>query len=127
MTNINKNIAPEAYNQFLIEMVDMVQQHRVVAVQSVLTFANQLYWNIGEIIIQKQKEFGWGKSIVEQLSKDLNQQLGDTISWSPRNLLFMRKLVNEYSFLNQADSEIAKVKLTKMLHMDYKLHDKSRF
>jgi len=112
MTNINKNIAPEAYNQFLAEVVNMVQQHRVVAVQSVQTLANQLYWNIGEIIIQKQKEFGWGKSVVEQLSKDLNQQLGDAISWSPRNLWSMRQLVEEYSILKQLVSEIEKVKQT---------------
>jgi predicted nuclease of restriction endonuclease-like (RecB) superfamily len=43
---------------------------------------------------------------VEQLSNDLQHQIGEGVSWSPRNLWFMRQLVNEYSNLNQPDSEI---------------------
>jgi predicted nuclease of restriction endonuclease-like (RecB) superfamily len=106
MQNTEKNISQEAYQQFLDEVVNLVQNHRTKAVQAVQSFSNQLYWNIGELIIEKQKEFGWGKSVVEQLSKDLNQQLGDAISWSPRNLWFMRQLVNEYSIVNQIGSDL---------------------
>ena len=94
---------------FLTEIVNLVQHHRVQAVQAVQSISNQLYWNIGELIIQKQQEFGWGKSIVEKLSTDLNIQIGEGISWSPRNLWFMRQLVSEYSILNQADSELEKM------------------
>ena len=97
MTSIDKNTSPEAYQQFLAEIVNMVQNHRVVAVQSVQTISNQLYWNIGELILKKQQEHGWGKSIVEQLSNDLNHHIGEGVSWSPRNLWFMRQLVSEYS------------------------------
>ncbi len=32
-----------------------------------------LYWKIGETIVQKLKEIGWGKSVVEQLSKDIRK------------------------------------------------------
>ncbi len=110
MQNTEKNISQEAYQQFLDEVVNLVQNHRTKAVQAVQSFSNQLYWNIGELIIKKQKEFGWGKSVVEQLSKDLNHQLGDAISWSPRNLWFMRQLVNEYSIMNQAGSENVNLK-----------------
>lgn len=110
MKKIDKNISKDAYLKFLAEIVNMVQKHRVLAVQKVQTISNQLYWNIGELIIKKQKENGWGKSIVEQLSTDLNHHIGEGVSWSPRNLWFMRQLVSEYSFLNQAGSEIGKVK-----------------
>jgi predicted nuclease of restriction endonuclease-like (RecB) superfamily len=110
MTNIDKSMSPEAYQQFLVEVVTMVQNHRVVAVQSVQNISNRLYWNIGELILNKQREHGWGKSIVEQLSNDLNHHIGDGVSWSPRNLWFMRQLVSEYSNLNQPGSEIEKVK-----------------
>ena len=44
--------------------------------------------------------------IAVQVSKYLNCYIGEGISWSPRNLWFMRQLVNEYSNLNQAGSEI---------------------
>jgi len=109
MTNIDKNISNESYQPFLSEIVNLVQHHRLQAVQAVQSISNQLYWSIGELIIQKQQEYGWGKSIVEKLSTDLNIQIGEGISWSPRNLWFMRQLVSEYSILNQADSELEKV------------------
>lgn len=100
----NEQIIPQQYQQFLVEVTDLVQNHRIQAVQSVQFISNHLYWNIGELIIKKQAEFGWGKSIVEVLSKDLTRLIGEGISWSPRNLWFMRQLVSEYSILNQADS-----------------------
>lgn len=106
MKVLDKNNSPEIYQQFLSEIVNMVHTHRVHAVQSVQRISNQLYWNIGELIIQRQKEYGWGKSIVERLSKDLPHHLGDAVSWSPRNLWFMKQLVSEYSILKQVDSHL---------------------
>ncbi len=106
MGKIDKNKSSKEYQLFVSEIVNLVQHHRVLAVQSVQTFSNKLYWNIGELIIKKQTEFGWGKSIVEQLSKDLTHFIGEGVSWSPRNLWFMRQLVNEYSNLKQAASDL---------------------
>ena len=104
MTQLNKDILPDAYNEFLSDVATAVQQHRVQAIQSVQTISNQLYWNIGELIIQKQLEFGWGKSVILLLSQDLPQLIGEGVSWSPRNLQFMKQLVAEYSNVKQAVS-----------------------
>ncbi len=106
MTQLNKDISSIAYNEFLSDVATAVQQHRVQAIQSVQTISNQLYWNIGELIIQKQLEFGWGKSVILLLSRDLPQLIGEGVSWSPRNLQFMKQLVAEYSNVNQAASHI---------------------
>jgi predicted nuclease of restriction endonuclease-like (RecB) superfamily len=106
MTQLNKDILPEAYNEFLSDVATAVQQHRVQAIQSVQTISNQLYWNIGELIIKKQLEFGWGKSVILLLSRDLPQLIGEGVSWSPRNLQFMKQLVAEYSNVNQAASHL---------------------
>ena len=106
MTQLNKDILPEAYNEFLSDVATAVQQHRVQAIESVQTISNQLYWNIGELIIKKQLEFGWGKSVILLLSRDLPQLIGEGVSWSPRNLQFMKQLVAEYSNVNQAASHL---------------------
>ena len=108
MKKIDINISSDAYKSFLIEVVNIVQSHRVQAVQSVQRISNQLYWNIGELIIEKQKEYGWGKSVIERLSVDLINLLGDSVSWSPRNLLYMKQIVSEYSNLNQLGSHLDK-------------------
>ncbi|HLD73066.1 MAG TPA: PDDEXK nuclease domain-containing protein [Candidatus Nanoarchaeia archaeon] len=107
---MDKKISNAAYQEFLSEIVNMVQNHRALAVQTVQTVSNRLYWNIGELIIKKQQQYGWGKSIVEQLSKDLNRNIGEGISWSPRSLWFMRQLVEEYSNLKQPVSELGNMK-----------------
>lgn len=106
MTPLHKDISPDAYNEFLSDVATAVQQHRVQAIQSVQTISNQLYWNIGELIIQKQLEFGWGKSVILLLSRDLPQLIGEGVSWSPRNLQFMKQLVAEYSNVNQVGSHL---------------------
>lgn len=102
----NSSISKDAYQRFLNDVVVMVQNHRSVAVQSVQTINNQLYWNIGELILRMQKQHGWGKSIVERLSNDLQHQIGKGVSWSPRNLWLMRQLVDEYSNLKQPVSDL---------------------
>ncbi len=106
MTLLNKDISLDAYNEFLSDVATAVQQHRVQAIQSVQTISNQLYWSIGELIIKKQEEFGWGKSVILLLSQDLPQLIGEGVSWSPRNLQFMKQLVAEYSNVNQAGSQL---------------------
>jgi predicted nuclease of restriction endonuclease-like (RecB) superfamily len=104
MTQLNKDISPVAYATFLSDVANAVQQHRIEAVQAVQTISNQLYWNIGELIIKKQEEFGWGKSVILMLSQDLPQLIGEGVSWSPRNLQFMKQLVTEYSNMKSAVS-----------------------
>ena len=114
MTNITTNNLETEYQQFVIELIELVQQHRVQAVQAVQAYTNQLYWQIGELIINRQKEHGWGKSIVKQLSIDLNHNLGEGISWSPRNLWFMRQLVEEYSNVKQSVSLLESTKVNQL-------------
>ena len=110
MLKTNNDISSKTYQQFLTEIVNMVQHHRVLAVQSIQSISNTLYWNIGEQILKKQQEHGWGKSVIEQLSKDLDYHIGHGVSWSPRNLWFMRQLVDEYSNLKQPVSDLENMK-----------------
>lgn len=56
----------------------------------------QLYWKIGELIVQRQEQEGWGKSVVEKLSKDLCAEIPDSKGYSARNLWDMRRFYSEY-------------------------------
>ncbi len=42
MTQLNKNISPDAYNEFLSDVATAVQQHRVQAIQSVQTIVKRI-------------------------------------------------------------------------------------
>ena len=56
-----------------------------------------LYWSIGRDIVEKQEELGWGKSVVEKLSKDLQRAFPGSEGYSADNLWRMRQLYTEYS------------------------------
>jgi predicted nuclease of restriction endonuclease-like (RecB) superfamily len=56
-----------------------------------------LYWWLGQQIVYAQEKYGWGKSVVEQLSLDLKKVFsGTTAGFSPQNLWYMRKFYLEY-------------------------------
>jgi predicted nuclease of restriction endonuclease-like (RecB) superfamily len=46
--------------------------------------------------VEKQEQFGWGKSIVENLSKDLQKEFVGVKGFSSRNLWYMRNFYNHY-------------------------------
>jgi len=101
-TNLNGN-----YHSFVDEIVSMIQSHQIIAVRSVQNISNQLYWNMGELILAKQAEYGWGKSVIDNLSRDLMARFGeDSISYSSRNLQYMRQLVLEYTNMKQPVSHL---------------------
>ncbi len=51
-----------------------------------------------------------GKSVILMLSRDLPRLIGEGVSWSPRNLQFMKQLVAEYSNVKPSVSHLEYVK-----------------
>jgi len=51
-----------------------------------------LYWDIGKMIVERQGKEGWGKSVVEHLSKDLQKEFAGLQGFSSQNLWRMRQL-----------------------------------
>lgn len=49
-----------------------------------------LYWDIGQIILDRQNKEGWGTKVIDRLSADLRQAFPDMQGLSPRNLKYMR-------------------------------------
>jgi predicted nuclease of restriction endonuclease-like (RecB) superfamily len=70
---------------------------QIKALQNVNKEQIQLYWNIGKTIFKKQEQFGWGKSIVEVLALELQQEFIGINGFSTRNLWRMRSLYEQYS------------------------------
>ncbi len=49
-----------------------------------------LYWDIGKMIVRRQQGNSWGKSVVEQLAKDLQAEFPGISGFSARNIWNMR-------------------------------------
>ena len=93
MSNIAKD---NRYVKFLEKILEKIQIARIEASQKVNKATIELYYSIGNLIVEKQAEYGWGKSVVEQLSKDLQEITDTTISFSERNLWLMKQLFVEH-------------------------------
>ena len=55
-----------------------------------------LYWDIGRQITQRQKELGWGKSVVENLSRDIQEEFPGIQGFGVSNLRDMARFYSEY-------------------------------
>ncbi len=85
------------YGPFVKEIKDLIYRRQYEALKHVNTELIQLYWEIGEEIHRQQTEKGWGKSIVDILSKELKNEFPGVQGFSARNLWRMRNFYIEYS------------------------------
>ncbi|MDO8740522.1 MAG: PDDEXK nuclease domain-containing protein [Candidatus Woesearchaeota archaeon] len=85
------------YGNFLIQVKERIRKAQYEALKAVNKELIDLYWDIGRMIVEKQKEFGWGKSIVENLAKDLQKEYSGIKGFSAPNLWRMRNFYQQYA------------------------------
>jgi hypothetical protein len=66
--------SPSAYARLLEEIESRLRTAQIKASLSVNRQLIELYWQIGKSIVERQRDEGWGKSVVERLSKDLQRE-----------------------------------------------------
>ena len=93
----NKILNSAEYIEFLREVKQRIYKSQYEAMKSVNKELIDLYWNLGKMIIEKQDQFSWGKSIVENLSQDLQKEFIGIKGFSSQNLWLMRKFFLTYS------------------------------
>lgn len=84
------------YRVFLEEVKNKIRQTQLQAGLAVNRELVCLYWHMGQEILLKQAEQGWGAGVIDQLSIDLKQAFPDMKGFSPRNLKYMRALAEAY-------------------------------
>lgn len=101
MTVVNNdklfNSVDKRYRQLLDEAKQKITTTRVQVAKAASRTQFELYWWLGQKIVASQSKHGWGKSVIEQLSKDLKQVFAGTAGFSPQNLWYMRKIYLEYA------------------------------
>lgn len=92
---MNKINNKNNYISFLNEIKQRIRHAQYEAMKAVNTEIIALYWEIGRSIAEKQAN-GWGKSIVEQLSKDIQKEFPGIKGFGTSNLWNMAKFYVEY-------------------------------
>jgi predicted nuclease of restriction endonuclease-like (RecB) superfamily len=80
-----------------MEVKQRIRSAQYEALKAVNREMINLYWDIGQMIFIKQQNYNWGKSVVEQLSKDLQTEFPGISGFSARNIWNMRSFYVTYS------------------------------
>jgi predicted nuclease of restriction endonuclease-like (RecB) superfamily len=78
------------YTDLLQNIKQRIRSAQYDALKSVNKELISLYWDIGRMIVERQEKEGWGKSIVEHLSTDLQKEFAGMLGFSVRNIWYMR-------------------------------------
>ena len=84
------------YTEFLNDIRGRIRNAQVSASRILNKGLVKLYWSIGKDIVEKQEKLGWGKAVVERLSRDLKKDFPNAAGYSPQNLWLMRQFYLEY-------------------------------
>ncbi len=100
-TNSNKrgasSIPTQEYAQVFSDIKNKIDESQIKAVTAANRELTLLFWALGKLISEKQrKSEEEGKSIVESLSKELQNTFHDTVSFSLGNMLRMKAFFNAY-------------------------------
>lgn len=88
---------PADYADFLKTIKQRIHESRIKAYRAANKGLIDLYWNIGRDIALRQERDGWGKSVVEKISRDLREEFPGASGFSTQNLWYMRQFYLEYS------------------------------
>ena len=55
-----------------------------------------MYWDIGRMILERQKREGWGAAVIPRLSRDIRNDLPEEKGFPERNIKRMLRFYREY-------------------------------
>jgi predicted nuclease of restriction endonuclease-like (RecB) superfamily len=85
----------------------------------------ELYWHIGNDILQRQNLEGWGARVIDRLSADLKNEFPDMEGYSPRNLGNMKRFANNWPDPAILQQPVAKLQWRSILILLSKVKEKS--
>jgi len=92
-----KSLLPSDYLPLLANIKERVVSAHISAARAVNRELILLYWDIGQVIVDKQRAAKWGDSVVEQLAADLRAAFPDMRGFSTANVWRMRQLYETHS------------------------------
>ncbi|MHC4945186.1 MAG: PDDEXK nuclease domain-containing protein [Planctomycetota bacterium] len=84
------------YKGLLKEIKERIHSAQYAALRTVNKELLSLYWDIGRMIVERQKGKTWGKSVVERLAADLQKAFPGVRGFSGQNLWRMKSLYEAY-------------------------------
>ena len=90
-------LAPPNYTDLLGEIKQRIRSAQYEALRAVNRELVGLYWDIGRLIVERQQGDTWGRSVVDQLARDLQVEFPGIGGFSAANLWRMRRFSETYA------------------------------
>lgn len=92
-----KDIETSEYKALFGEIKSRILKGQYEALKAVNRELISVYWDIGKMIVERQKSETWGKSVVDQLSRDLQEEFPGVRGFSASNIWRMRMFYLTYA------------------------------
>ncbi|MCT7586747.1 PDDEXK nuclease domain-containing protein [Aliarcobacter butzleri] len=113
----------ENFTIFVKEIKSKILSSQYEALRAVNKELISLYWEIGKNIVEKQEQFSWGKSIVKNLSEELQKEFVGIKGFSVQNLWNMRQFYLEYYQNEKLQPLVGEISWTKNVIIFQKCKD----
>jgi len=87
---------PAGFPNLLKEIKARIQQAQTRAILAANAELVRLYWDIGRLIDQRQRQEGWGAAVIPRLARELRNELPEVKGFSERNIKLMVQFAHEY-------------------------------
>ncbi|PJJ41708.1 PDDEXK nuclease domain-containing protein [Hallerella succinigenes] len=116
----------KTYSDFINSLVQDVHKTRISVVLASNSAMITLYWNIGNEILKKQKELGWGAKVIDRIAFDLKKAFPEMKGFSPRNIKYMRKFAETWVDKEIMQQVVAQIPWRSNLILLEKLNDQEK-
>ena len=96
MAEKNSPILSPKYLNFKNEITARIRSAQYEALKAVNKEMIALYWEVGKRITEQQTALGWGKSVVENLSRDIQKEFPGIKGFGVSNMWDMARFYTEY-------------------------------
>lgn len=114
---------PSGYGDVLAEIKRRIQQARLKTVLAANSGMILLYWEIGQLVLERQGREGWGTKVIDRLAADLRDAYPDMSGFSPRNIKYMRALAAAWPELAIVQRVVAQLPWRQNIALIEKLDD----
>lgn len=95
MKKVEKNA--DEYSNVLNQARQIITQSQEQFLRSANRVSMEVRLQLGKIIDENSTKYDWGKSVIENFSKDLSMLFPGNTGFSVRNIAYMRQFYNEYN------------------------------
>jgi len=90
-------VQPAAYGELLDDIKVRIRRARAGAALAVNRALIELYWDIGNEILRRERAEGWGAKIIDRLAADLRREFPGMTGLSRANLHYMRAFAEAWT------------------------------